>query len=218
MHNKNPAIVSESYYEYSRPEMLPFVPKFAKRILEIGCGRGAFAARVKARQAVEYVGVELLEEAAQIARTQIDQVIMTDIETSTLPFPENYFDCIICNDVLEHLRDPWACLHKLCGYLTSGGYVVASIPNMRHFEVIKEFLIHRQWHYQDDGILDRTHLRFFTDRTVRELFEQSGLEVISLQGINGGPFPWKFGMLNRLLLNALDDMRWQQFACVGQLR
>lgn len=88
---------------------------------------------------------------------------------------------------------------------------------MRHFEVMKELLIHRQWRYQDDGVLDRTHLRFFTDCTIRDLFENAALEVITLQGINSGSFPWKFDLRNRLMLNALDDMRWQQFFCVSCL-
>lgn len=202
-----------SYFENFRREMLAFVPLSAKNILEIGCGNGAFGSIVKQRQQTRYIGIDLANTPLQIAQTRLDIAIQADIENKNdaLPFSKDEFDCIICNDVLEHLRDPWASLDKLCGYLTLGGYLVASIPNVRYFEVMKELLIHRLWRYQEEGVLDRTHLRFFTDRTIRNLFEQAGLQIVTLQGIHGGAFPWKFGFLNCLLLNALDDMRYERF-------
>lgn len=200
-----------------RREMLPFVPADVIRVLEVGCGTGAFGAALKAARSVEVIGVESSVVAAERAAQCLDDVITADIEQDPLPLPSAYFDCLVLNDVLEHLRDPWGALQNLSAHLRPHGYAVASIPNMRHFEVMKSLLLHRDWTYTKWGVLDRTHLRFFTLRTIPTLFEQCGYRMLRLEGINGGRFPWKFGILNCLSLNALDDMRYLQFACVGQL-
>jgi len=151
-----------------------------------------------------------------VASARLDRVWCLDLDTQALPTEIGMADCVVCNDVLEHLRDPWTLVRRLRDLLVPGGCLVASIPDMRHFEVMKDLLLRRQWRYVDAGVLDRTHLRFFTEKTVRELFEQAGLVMERLDGINGEPCPWKFGQLNRLLFNALDDMRWLQFACVAR--
>lgn len=203
------------YHENRRSEMLAFVPQHARRILELGCSKGTFGAQIKARQPVEYIGIDSDADCVAAARTRLDRVLHLDLDGSW-PDDLGLFECIVCNDILEHLRDPWSAVRRLHALLVPGGCVVASIPNMRHFEVMKALLLQRQWRYVDTGVLDRTHLRFFTVLTMRDLFAQAGFAVERLQGINGGAFPWKFGLLNFLLLNALDDMRWLQFACVAR--
>jgi 2-polyprenyl-3-methyl-5-hydroxy-6-metoxy-1,4-benzoquinol methylase len=207
--------MTDWYHEARRPEMLAFVPENARRILELGCSKGVFGEQVKARQPVEYVGIDGDADCVAAAGTRLDRALRIDLD-GDWPSDLGSFDCIVCNDVLEHLRDPWSAVRRLRDLLVPGGCVVASIPNVRHFEVVKELLLHRRWRYTASGVLDRTHLRFFTESTVRALFEQGGLEVVRLEGINGEPFPWKFGLLNRVLLNAFDDMRWLQFGCLAR--
>lgn len=207
----------KSYFSNERREMLDFVPKNAKNILEIGCGKGDFGALLKQQIGTAVTGIELFPSAALEARSKLDSVIEGDIETDEINLPPNQYDCLIFNDVLEHLRDPWTALAKLSKSLKPGGYVVASLPNMRHYEVFKDLLINMDWHYQDWGVLDRTHLRFFTFKTGRELFEQCGFRVLRLEGIRGTPFPWKFGAFNILMGGRLDDMRYMQFAIQAQL-
>jgi len=206
---------SKQYFKNPRPEMLKFIPETATRILEIGCGDGSFGATVKHLHPVHYTGVDIFEKSIAAASSNIDQVVLANIDNDELPFAHNQFDCLIMNDVLEHLIDPWHALEELLTYLAPNGHVVASIPNMRHYPVIKDLLINGQWQYKEDGVMDRTHLRFFTRRTIENLFQSNNLKTILLQGINGGHFPWKFDLLNKILLNSLDDMRYRQFAYVG---
>ena len=205
-----------NYYDWQRREMLSFIPNGCKKILDVGCAGGSFGALLKLEKQAEVWGIEHHLETAERARKKLDRVIVGDIESGDLSLPTSYFDCIVFNDALEHFRDPWDVLVRISENLIPGGYVVASIPNIRHFEVMKDLLIRREWRYVQAGVLDKTHLRFFTDRSMVDLFTQSGYDVETVSGINGKAFPWKFSLLNRILLNALDDMRYVQFACVAK--
>jgi hypothetical protein len=102
--------------------------------------------------------------------------------------------------------------------LRSGGHIVASIPNMRYFPVMWNLIRHRSWEYADSGVLDRTHLRFFTDCSIKAMFERAGYKVEKLEGINA--FLWgstrRFRILNALTLGRISDMRYQQFAVVAK--
>lgn len=210
--NKSPA-----YFGTPRREMLDFVPDGVKSVLEIGCGTGAFGALVKQHRGCRYTGVELMEEAAELARSRLDEVIVANIEQTSLPFSSASFDCLVCNDVLEHLVDPWKSLSELTKYLQPGGYVVISIPNVRSSEVVKNLIVRKRWEYQDEGVLDRTHLRFFTKSSVFTLVESAGFKVLQLRGINPIKYAWRLKLLNILLFGALSDMRHPQYGCLGQL-
>lgn len=125
------------------------------------------------------------------------------------------FDYAIFLDVLEHLRAPWDILTELQNYLAPGATVIASIPNLRHFQLIKSLLLRKRFEYQGEGVMDRTHLRFFTCDDIAQLFASTAYSVSRMEGLIKGGFPWKFRMLNRLLLGALDDMQYLQFAVVA---
>lgn len=103
---------------------------------------------------------------------------MKDVD---LPYGRGYFDCIILADVLEHLEDPLSTLRRLRGYLSPKGIVVASIPNVRYYGVIN-MLVEGRWKYEDSGILDRTHLRFFTRKEMESLFRDAGFEITGICG------------------------------------
>jgi len=100
-----------------------------------------------------------------------------DVEQVSLPVDMEPFDCIVFADVLEHLRDPWGTMEQYLQRLKPGGYVVASIPNVRNFYLLYNLIVRGQWRYEDSGLLDRTHLRFFTRKEIMELFSVAGLEV-----------------------------------------
>jgi hypothetical protein len=106
-------------------------------------------------------------------------------------------------------------LRQIHPLLHDQGVVVASIPNMRYFPVLKELVLKGRWEYQQQGVLDRTHLRFFTPQSMRDLFESTGYQVQTMQGIIGSPFPWKLGVVNKLFAGALADTQFPQFACVA---
>lgn len=204
----------EQYYQYGRGEMLDLVPLSAKCVLELGCGSGSFGRGLKARGVSEVVGIELQEGPAAEAAQALDRVIVANVDLGFPDLPHDYFDCIVCNDVLEHLVDPWSVLRKLVASLKVGGVVVASIPNVRHHKLVRRLFWSGQWRYEDAGILDRTHLRFFTRQTAVELLECAGLTVERIEGLNRSSLPAWMQLLN--FGGRLDDMRYIQFALVGR--
>lgn len=201
------------YFRQNRPEMLPYVPSNAQKILEIGCGAGQFAAQLRSPKR-EVWGAEIDPAAASAAEQLLDRVLCGDIDTLIQKLPIAYFDCIIFNDVLEHLVDPYSLLSCLRSILIPGGVVVASIPNVRYFFNIRELLVDRQWRYRNYGILDRTHLRFFTKYSIADMFADAGYYICKIEGINGYK-SWKFSLFNSLLFGHISDMRYEQFACVA---
>jgi 2-polyprenyl-3-methyl-5-hydroxy-6-metoxy-1,4-benzoquinol methylase len=173
------------YFECARPELLALVPLAARRILDVGCGAGRLGEALKARQAAEVVGIEHSKTAGQSARSRLDQVLLGDVERMELPFAPGSFDAIVCGDVLEHLREPGRLLRRLRDWLHPAGLLIASIPNVRHHSVLR-MLLAGDWTYEPAGLLDRTHLRFFTRQAIGHLLERSGLTLTSL-GVVPGP-------------------------------
>jgi 2-polyprenyl-3-methyl-5-hydroxy-6-metoxy-1,4-benzoquinol methylase len=204
------------YHAHARPEMLEFVPQGARRILDVGCGEGHFGALLKQRGA-EIWGVEPATQAAARATEKLDRVLTMNIESALATLPPQGFDCVVFNDVLEHLVDPGAVLLRARELLSADGLVVCSIPNVRYFRNLWNLVAHKQWRYEDEGILDRTHLRFFTERSIVDMFDEHGFEIVRMQGINGFT-SWKFSLLAKLSLGLLSDVFHLQFACVAQPR
>ena len=202
------------YFKYGRREMLPFVPKEARVILEVGCGEGEFAANLKSERQVHVTGIEPFAEAAREANSRLDRVLAVDANAGILELQGQQFDCIVCNDVLEHLADPWDTLKGLRPLMAPGGVLVASLPNMRFMPVLKDLVLEGNWNYVNQGVMDRTHLRFFTRKSMCVLFQESGYQVTQTQGINAIKFPWKFGLLNKITFGALSDAKFEQYACV----
>lgn len=206
------------YYQRQRKEIEPFIPTDSRRILDVGCGQGFFGEMLKsAREGVEVWGVELDPASAKEAGRRLDHVLAGGIEQNLNALDEGYFDCVVFNDVLEHLVDPWKILRSIKSKISRGGVVVSSIPNIRYFYALREVLLDQQWPYREYGIFDRTHLRFFTCRSMKDLFIASGFDVLKQSGINGFD-SWKFAALNRLLLNRISDMRFEQFVVIATPR
>lgn len=204
-----------SGYYSNRQDMLSFVPSDAKFILDVGCGEGDFGLLLKRKLLAEVWGVEIFEKAAKIAMAKIDHVIVGDIEDQNIALPKNHFDCIIFNDCLEHLKDPWSVLGRIRGNLKDNGCVVASIPNIRYFPVMIDLIKNRQWCYVEAGILDKTHLRFFTINSIKDLFQSAGYCISRLEGLHSFRFPGWFSFIDNITGRRFDDMKFLQFACLA---
>ena len=212
-------IKPDNYYQNVREEILGFIPRQAARILEVGCGEGHFGRRLKEGTQREVWGVEIVEAAASVAEQQLDKVLSGDISSLIDDLPASYFDVVVFNDVLEHLLDPDDILARIRPHLSERGVVVSSIPNIRFFPTFYELLAHGRWEYEESGILDRTHLRFFTFQSIRAMYERLGYEVLRHEGINGlERLPRKFHVANAIFRGRLSDMRYPQFATVARPR
>lgn len=171
----------QQYFAGARRDFVDEMPVAPDaRILEIGCGAADTGAYAKSSQKCGfYAGIELSPDAAAVARQSIDEVLVGDAERIDLPWPQESFDALVMSEVLEHLVDPWATLQRLRPLLKPGARVYASSPNVSHFRVILGQLRGR-WDLTDTGIMDRTHLRWFTPKTFAEMFEGAGFEVHSV--------------------------------------
>src|SRR4051794_2428037 len=161
-------------YSGARPEVQALVPASARRVLDLGCAAGALGEGLRARGGVEVVGVELDPDLARKAERRLDRVVVGDVEQLD---DLGRFDCVVAADVLEHLRDPWTALRRAVELLEPGGTVVVSLPNVRFFETFWQLGVRGRWPRRDQGVFDRTHLRWFTLRDARELLQQAGLDV-----------------------------------------
>ena len=168
---------ADDYFKGQRSDVANLVPPTCARILDVGCGFGGLGRNLLARGVTQVFGVEINTDAgSQLAGVYADHWI-SDVEQFQLPVGFEGFDCIVFADVLEHLNDPWGTLARYLQWLKPGGYVVASIPNVRNIALLFNLIVRGRWRYEDSGLLDRTHLRFFTRREIMDLFSATGLQV-----------------------------------------
>lgn len=202
-----------NYYKNSRPEIVSLIPGNIKSLLDVGCGEGFFLKEIKEQKKMNIWGVEIEPKVAEKAKNITPNIIVGKIEEVMNLLPNNYFDCITFNDVLEHLLEPSEVLRLINQKLTMDGIIIASIPNVRFIHNLFELLIKKDWEYKDSGILDNTHFRFFTEKSIKRMIENSGYKLIYLKGINKTS-SWKFRLLNILSLGFLNDTGFMQFVCV----
>jgi 2-polyprenyl-3-methyl-5-hydroxy-6-metoxy-1,4-benzoquinol methylase len=207
----------KAYFQATRDEMLKYIPKNVQTTLEFGCGCGGFFKVLREKLDVETWGVEIDKESAQKAQTEMQKIINLDAIEALKEIPENYFDCVILFDVLEHLVNPYYLLDALKINLTKDGVIVASIPNVRYYRNLINFAIKGNWDYKDHGILDKTHLRFFTRNSIIKMFNQLNFEILKLEGIHPTSST-TFKLLNLIFPNMLSDARYRQFAVVVKLK
>jgi len=202
-------------YAHDRIEMLDFVPTDVRTVLDVGCSSGRFGQIVKVyRVGCEVWGVEPDQNRGALAAEVLDQVT-TALFNREIDLPRGYFDCIIFNDVLEHMIDPWESLMFAQHLLSDSGCVVASIPNIRYLKSLINIIVRKDWAYQHTGIMDRSHLRFFTLKSIQKMFLNCGYEIIRIKGINclGSIFSWGVRILS---LNSLADSTCVQYAVVAK--
>lgn len=207
------SVKAKGYYVDQRKEMLKYIPKGAEKSLEFGCANGRFSAIIKEKYGMEAWAVEMDKKAAQEAARKLDRVINAEAYESLKDIPDYYFDCIIFNDILEHLIDPYLLLISVKKKLTDDGVIVVSIPNVRYFRQFFDYALKGNWDYQDGGTLDKTHLRFFTSRSILKMFKHLGFDVLLMDGIQ--PTRNKIlRLLNILLFKKLEDFMYFRFAAV----
>lgn len=160
--------------DFERDDLVRLVPEGVKRILDIGCAMGGYGKRLKQiRSDIFLIGIEQNPIMAESADRYYDEVVRCQVEDADLP---RDFDLINCGDILEHLRDPWSMLKRLKALLQDGGYLVLSVPNAGHWSVVRELLKGR-FRYVPAGILCVTHLRWFTEHSIRESLEDAGFSI-----------------------------------------
>jgi 2-polyprenyl-3-methyl-5-hydroxy-6-metoxy-1,4-benzoquinol methylase len=159
-----------------------------KRVLDVGCATGNLA-EVLAGRGCRVTGIEIDPEAARQAEKHCERVIVGDVESLDLgaELDESVFDVIVFGDVLEHLKDPLQTLRRFKPFLQTEGYVIASIPNIAHGSV-RLALMQGRFRYRSLGLLDDTHLRFFTRETVEQLFKDAGFLIADLRRTTRGVF------------------------------
>ncbi len=170
----------DGYYSNVPPlvvQLLALPP--GARVLDVGCAEGALGAHLKRDDPSVFVaGVELHGPASDRAQKVLDEVWRADFETWEPPGQcTASFDRVVFGDVLEHLIDPEAALRKAIALLRPGGAIVSSIPNVRWLPIVRDLALRGEWTYREEGILDSTHLRFFTKTSMRALCERCSLQV-----------------------------------------
>lgn len=211
-------IKDKAYYANARLEMMQFIPKDAEKILEVGCGEGKFSA-ILTEQGKETWAIEPDPASAKIAAKSLTKVFHGTIDEKLSEIPDNSFDVIVMNDVIEHLTEPWDDIQKLKSKLKEDGVFISSIPNVRYAKNLFHVLFKRDWKYADDRILDITHYRFFTKKSIRRLWEENGYSVQRMRGINRTKsFAYvPFAILwNILFLGTQLDIFYMQFATVAK--
>lgn len=166
-------------HQFHNPDVLKLMPLNARRVVEVGCSSGALAREYKKLNPdVHYTGIEIDPDYAQLAREHCDRVLDMNIETASaeLLAGDLAADCWVFGDVLEHLYDPWQLLQTIREASAPGSCVVACIPNAQHWSVQARLSV-GEFRYEDSGLLDRTHIRWFTLVTMLEMFDKAGFTV-----------------------------------------
>lgn len=166
-------------HEQHNPDLLAALPSTCRFVVEVGCSSGALAREYRrVNPHCRWVGIEIDPAYAELARRYCDEVHVLDVETATASFLAALADadCWVFGDALEHLKDPWALLGRLRQTVSPAASVVACIPNAQHWSV-QARLACGVFRYEDDGLLDRTHLRWFTRSTMIEMFMAAGYRI-----------------------------------------
>lgn len=191
-----------AYYNHERPSITSLIKEGPNVILDLGCGSGAVGRKLReVGKAGELVGVELFSAAAEKARAHYTTVHCGDIEEMTLPYGKQ-FDYVLCGDILEHLKNPYAIVERINGWLKDDGTFICSLPNVRYWKILFDLAVRGDWKYEDAGVMDRTHLRFFTVKSCVKMLQEAGFEVEARKMLIGGR---KYKLLNAVSLGTLQQ-------------
>ncbi|MCW5910445.1 MAG: class I SAM-dependent methyltransferase [Cyclobacteriaceae bacterium] len=208
-----------SYFSNVREDLINLIPKDSMSILEIGAGGGDTLLEIKRRDPRRIVyGLELNNiEGSNQANSLIDKFIFGNIENDDVDISKFQFDVILIGDVLEHLIDPWKVLNKIKSSLNPKGLFIVSIPNARHYRLISSLLFGGTFNYQEQGVLDKTHLRFFCKKDSIDLFESAKLKVESIDPIfKYYPESNKIKWFNRLTLGLFEEFISLQYVVIAR--
>lgn len=207
---ENSTLKNSDYYAMQRPEIAKLIVGTPKTVLEIGCAAGCFKKNFS--WPVEYHGVEPDRNAADAARRSGIVIYEGFYDAVAKTIPDGHFDLIVCNDVIEHMADPWAFLRSASAKLTPDGKIIGSIPNVRFIGVLIDMLIRRDWRYRERGVLDSTHLRFFTIRSFCRLMRECGYTVEFVKACGYSRLSWLKTLLTPLFWVFGSDILHGQIA------
>lgn len=208
-----------TYFDRVRYDIISLIPKNSdQKIIEIGAGAcDTLVALKEGGLAKSVTGVELFHfPDSNQQNPLIDKLIVGDIEKDDVVLPEDYFDVVICGDVLEHLIDPWLVIEKLSVSLKKGGILIASIPNVREVSVLYKILFKGDFQYSESGMLDKTHLRFFCKKNILKLLSTSKLTVKNVTSTMMTAKKSRRRVINRLTFGLLEEFLVNQYIVVSQ--
>lgn len=170
-------------YTGLRSDVISLIKEAPKRVLDVGCSNGLLLEYLKCHLNSTYVvGIEIEPELAKEASSRADCVIVTDLDTFSVScLDEAQFDLIILADVLEHTKSPDSVLKEILKSAKANAQVLISLPNIQHITAIKNLLI-GQWPQRERGLFDKTHLRFFTLSSIKDLAASANLEIEEITG------------------------------------
>jgi 2-polyprenyl-3-methyl-5-hydroxy-6-metoxy-1,4-benzoquinol methylase len=221
-HNNNVTDSMRENFDYvlsERSELSALQPGDYQVVLEIGCAKGGF--KDSLRPGIEIWGVEPNADAAAQAAKRGYRILVGTYDEVAAQLPDSYFDLVICNDVIEHMPDHDRFLQAIKTKMRPGGSLMGSIPNVRYFGNLFKMLVMKDWQYGEQGILDTTHLRFFTEKSLARTFQRNAYEMVSLVGVNSDfqrPVTFRQILKNSLLLLLIGvtlghcrDLQFMQF-------
>jgi len=206
-----------NYFSNCRYDLIKHIKiKQNQAILEIGAGNGATLSKIKEMGLAEkVVGVDLVDKISGTqGKSLIDEFHIINIESVQTIFKEGSFDTILCGDVLEHLVDPWSTLKYLNSLIKNEGQIIATLPNIQKLEILFSIFL-GDFKYTDDGILDKTHLRFFCKKNLYSLFSDAGFSNIKIYPNYFFETKSKKRLLNKLTFNILMPYITRQYLIIA---
>lgn len=186
-----------NYFSLERTLFKEAVTENNLNVLDVGCGAGILGAHYIKNQNCNVYGVEISKSAFEQASKLLTKTFKGNIETMELEFQHNFFDVIIMGDVVEHLINPIETIKNLLPYLKEGGKIHITVPNVKHWSVIYALVFKDEWEYKDWGILDYTHLKFFTKKSfVKSINNLGKVNVLCAKRVIQNPS--KSYLFNRL--------------------
>jgi 2-polyprenyl-3-methyl-5-hydroxy-6-metoxy-1,4-benzoquinol methylase len=167
-----------------RNDLVSEINSVNNKVLDVGCATGVNGKYLLDKGLARSVyGIELMPEMAEEAKKFYAEVIVGSLDDIDLlnGLGNNYFDHIICGDILEHLDDPWLVLKKLAGYLNENGKIIISLPNVQHIDVFYHIYFKNTWPVNERGIFDKTHRRFFTLKDIKKMVDAPGLKIVKIK-------------------------------------
>jgi len=206
--------MNDDYYSNRRSDVLSLISVHPSRFLDVGCGCGLFAKAVKLKYGSETWGIEPHEQACLCAKDKIDRVLNGGFDDVVHLLPDKYFNGISFNDSLEHMIKPDEVLLRVGFNLAEGGKIYASIPNFLYFDNLRLILSDRDFKYVESGIMDKTHLRFFTKKSILRLFDEAGYrieQIVPFQMLNS----WKWRIVVNILGKHITEFIPMQYGVVA---
>ncbi len=208
------SVPAPEYFSQARRDVAALIPETAAKILDVGCGYGGLGRLLTMSRRIVH-GIERNPAASSHLHGIYARFVIGDAAAGLEELRGERYDCIVFADILEHLVDPWAVLARAGTLLAPDGVVVASIPNVRNIAVIFDLLFRGRWHYAESGLLDRTHLRFFTRSEIYALFDSAGLRIEQVH-VNRDRFRPVLRILAALPVLLIPDLGVCQFIVRGR--